>query len=451
MARGIVLAGLAGLAGFATLLASAPLAGSKLPDTTSPGFDERWEDRAAPQRPRGCIERYPSPGIRGESLDCVPFGAETESLRRDGDWTLIRLLNGTVGWVKRPSQPTASPAAKPTQETYPTARVRVASCLKRRSSPKADAFALDCLPYDDEVSILREQEAWSLARSQDGTVGWVASLYLAKAVGIGATSPVVALRATPPPLSSLPSLPESLLRGVPVERSAQTRPARSTDVREPRGDANATDRAGRGRAPRIYPAVEVKAHPCLSLRAAAEDGSGVLDCLPYGTVVETLGKLDEWTQVRTADGQRGWVVGDYLAAAYGAVLLLTDADVDHVDPTELVDPSEPMPDPEPEDRGLEVDKWATSDEPADGLMIVGMLRNMGTRVTTAVDLTVQVFDYEQNVVLEQGATVDTTILMPGQGTRFQVSLPGVFAFRAVKFKPSSVDFEVVDTEWASTL
>ena len=51
----------------------------------------------------------------------------------------------------------------------------------------------------------------------------------------------------------------------------------------------------------------------LRLRASAQDGA-IVDTLPLGTDVEVV-QRETWVRVRTADGETGWVLGDYLEHA----------------------------------------------------------------------------------------------------------------------------------------
>ena len=51
----------------------------------------------------------------------------------------------------------------------------------------------------------------------------------------------------------------------------------------------------------------------LRLRASAQDGA-IVDTLPLGTEVEVV-QRETWVRVRTADGETGWVLGDYLEHA----------------------------------------------------------------------------------------------------------------------------------------
>ena len=51
----------------------------------------------------------------------------------------------------------------------------------------------------------------------------------------------------------------------------------------------------------------------LRLRRSAQDGA-IVDTLPLGTDVEVV-QRETWVRVRTASGETGWVLGDYLEHA----------------------------------------------------------------------------------------------------------------------------------------
>lgn len=132
-----------------------------------------------------------------------------------------------------------------------------------------------------------------------------------------------------------------------------------------------------------------------------------------------------------------------------AAIVLTDADVAHVNPAQFEDSSDAESDePVVQKRDLEVTKWGQSEADADGIMIVGMLRNTSGRVSTSIELTAVAVGENNDVLLSQPATLDTTTLMPGQTTRFEALLRRVFTFRELKFETSSTDLEVADPDSA---
>ena len=128
-----------------------------------------------------------------------------------------------------------------------------------------------------------------------------------------------------------------------------------------------------------------------------------------------------------------------------ARIVITDADVGHVDPSRseaspVAEPAEPADvAPKP---GLEITKWGRSEPDENGILIVGHLRNVSDRASAAVTVTVRALAENDAVLLEQAATLERTTLMPGQSTRFEALLNQVFSFEEVKFETSSIDLEV---------
>ena len=255
------------------------------------------------------------------------------------------------------------------------------------------------------------------------------------------------------------SLPNGMLSTVKLEelnldasreltRLQQETPSRQSGAKEgPTGLSTSGSLASTAAAGRRKDAsATVRAKPCLNLRPAPRSEAPVLDCVPDGTSVEVLARRGAWTQVRTHDGYRGWLSSDYLEFAsqepqVKSTLVLTDADVGHVAPARPADSSDPEAKPAAQEQGLVVTKWGRSDADVGGTMIVGFLRNLSDRVSTSIVLTVRVLDQELNPMLEQPAKLDTTILAPGQTTRFEALLKRIFSFRELEFETSSTDLD----------
>ncbi len=264
------------------------------------------------------------------------------------------------------------------------------------------------------------------------------------------------------------SLPNGMLSTVKLEelnldasreltRSQQSRRSQQSHLGTPSHRGRTPDgQTGRGASDslastaassrRKYPSATVRARPCLNLHTAPRNEAPVLDCVPNGASVEMLARRGAWTQVRTHDGYRGWLSSDYLVSAspspqFESAMVLTDADVGHVAPARPTDSSDPKAEPAAREQGLMVTGWERDDAEVGGTMIVGFLRNLSDRVSTSIVLTVRVLDQELNPMLEQPAKLDTTILAPGQTTRFEALLDRVFSFRELEFETSSTDLD----------
>jgi len=144
------------------------------------------------------------------------------------------------------------------------------------------------------------------------------------------------------------------------------------------------------------------------------------------------------------------------AEAAKARIVLTDADVAHVDPDFYpTDPAEPgaalgdddeTADPEADpatQSQVRVTAW-DQDEPADGRgrRVFGTLRNDGNNYATDISVQVTVYDNEGAIVGTQATTPVATALRPGESTTFSLQFPDVFIIGATRMSVSSLDLEL---------
>lgn len=125
-----------------------------------------------------------------------------------------------------------------------------------------------------------------------------------------------------------------------------------------------------------------------------------------------------------------------------ARIVITDADVGHVDPARFGTSPDAEPQTEVQESDLLVTKWARSEPDDDGILIVGHLRNDSDRAKTAVTVTVRALGKDDQILGEKSAILHATTLMPGGSTRFEARLDRVFTFQEMKFETTSIDLEV---------
>ncbi len=128
-----------------------------------------------------------------------------------------------------------------------------------------------------------------------------------------------------------------------------------------------------------------------------------------------------------------------------AVLVITDKDIKSATPEPEPSPVAPegtLPGEEGEAEGegeegeeaeaeaqvgtLAVESWriAESDQ-VDGVEVFGSLRNGGTEIAAELSMVVRVMDEDGNQLVEQGAFLKNSSLLPGRATSFRVLLPGL--------------------------
>lgn len=150
-----------------------------------------------------------------------------------------------------------------------------------------------------------------------------------------------------------------------------------------------------------------------------------------------------------------------------AKIIITDADVAHVAPSELpADPADDStgdPDADTSTAAppggtdgadtsasqVRVIAWDQED-PADGegRVIFGTLRNDGNTFATGIELEIAVYEDEGALAGTQSITPVKTSLRPGESTTFRAQFNEVFAVGATRMTVSSVELEVGSTEGA---
>jgi len=125
------------------------------------------------------------------------------------------------------------------------------------------------------------------------------------------------------------------------------------------------------------------------------------------------------------------------APAVAPVLVLTDADVAHVDPDDL----EASEGDDPAGESLRVISWEqeTSDD-GNGVIVTGILRNDGAEVASSIKLSVQVLDPDGEILGTQEAQLSSTSLNTAELLNFRVLFADVPGFDTARFDVTSRSF-----------
>lgn len=136
-----------------------------------------------------------------------------------------------------------------------------------------------------------------------------------------------------------------------------------------------------------------------------------------------------------------------------AVVIITDADVEHVYPEGDSDSADEQAadggtdgqaagdrsSPAEAENRLEVTSWNESANAEDnGLRIAGTLANTSDEAAANIRLTLRLLDREGEVLSSVPAVLSSTTLLPGQTTGFRANAPGVFTFDDLGFDISSL-------------
>ena len=142
-----------------------------------------------------------------------------------------------------------------------------------------------------------------------------------------------------------------------------------------------------------------------------------------------------------------------------ARIVLTDADVGHVEPTLEPQDSTSQPDASGETEApatstdpdvdpatqspVRVTAWE-QDEPADGRgrRVFGTLRNDGNSYATDISVEITAYDSDGVVAGTVPATPVTTSLRPGESTTFSAQFTEVYIIGATRMRVSSLDLEL---------
>ncbi|MDH3402258.1 MAG: FxLYD domain-containing protein [Acidobacteriota bacterium] len=136
-----------------------------------------------------------------------------------------------------------------------------------------------------------------------------------------------------------------------------------------------------------------------------------------------------------------------------AKIVITDADVAHVEPAPDPALDEPTGDAEEDEAGaaagapaaspVRVIAWDEEDpEDGDGRVVFGTLRNDGNSFAAGISLEISVFADGGALAGTQTVTPATTSLRPGESTTFRAQFRDVFTIAATRMVVRSLDLDV---------
>lgn len=133
-----------------------------------------------------------------------------------------------------------------------------------------------------------------------------------------------------------------------------------------------------------------------------------------------------------------------VAAPRPPVLVLTDADVAHVEPPAAEAPEAggdaaaagtAAGEESPREDRLVVTDWDELDDPrAEGTVLTGSLRNRSRDVVGSIRLRVNLHDAEGNALDAAEAALSASTLRPSQNATFRVAFPRTYVFSGVRFE-----------------
>lgn len=220
----------------------------------------------------GVVSVHEKPSETAELVETISMGETVRVLHRAGDWTVIMLSDGRVGWVRQSLMDTPPPpageeettktAAAPSEapETSESHDVLFQAELKVdsgrvRSAPNMEGALHFGLQKGDRVDVLAIEGDWyRVRRPEDGDLGWAHKGLFNKI-----------------------DAPDSAPRSVAAPPVS------------PRPDFRATVKVTSGRV-REYP----------SLEAPVTFG------ITQGEVVDVTDVRDDWYEIKLSSGRRGW-------------------------------------------------------------------------------------------------------------------------------------------------
>jgi hypothetical protein len=180
-----------------------------------------------------------------------------------------------------------------------------------------------------------------------------------------------------------------------------------------------------------------------------ERGGLIVFHLPNGTL-SSLRKTDvdlDSSVESTADARRSWSPSETAEeemAPPRPLLVITDADVGHVEPAEVAgDGAQATGEGEPaaESTGsaeLQISGWDwTTKASPPGIEITGTLRNSSADVAASLALRVILLADDGGLVGRANASLVRSALQPGQATSFTAFFPGVYDFNTPRFETQS--------------
>lgn len=123
------------------------------------------------------------------------------------------------------------------------------------------------------------------------------------------------------------------------------------------------------------------------------------------------------------------------------ILVLTDADVNQIDPEDLEEEESEEP---AADQPLRIASWDQEASPdGEGVIVSGILRNDGPEVASRIEVTVQILDPDGTILGTEPAQLTTTTLNSGETLNFRTLFRDVDGFDTARFEINNRAFRPI--------
>jgi N-acetylmuramoyl-L-alanine amidase len=223
------------------------------------------------------------PSTAHTRIQGLPSGTPLEVLFREREWLLVRLKDGSTGWVDGKYTSFNKNMADKLPPVIGEKATVTVSLLNVRLGPDLNYQRINQLHQDNTITVYFHEGDWLLARLADGTSGWVYRQYTSFA---------------PKAPDANPQTPDTNTEkeSQPAEKSEQIVPQQQTPVKEVEQ----------------YPYKVIVTSSPLRLREQPGLNNAPVGEIPKETILTVLHKTkEEWLQVELPDGRQGWVAGWY--------------------------------------------------------------------------------------------------------------------------------------------
>ena len=140
---------------------------------------------------------YAEENSQGQRLATLHSGTQVETLAQNGDFTQVRLSDGTTGWVKSAFLTTKEPAVvrvKQLQDELDRSRATTPALAEAAARSEVERLKLELVAKQNELDAAREPSAAAVTAAQTGALAaiqaaaaprWPALTGLGVAIGLG--------------------------------------------------------------------------------------------------------------------------------------------------------------------------------------------------------------------------------------------------------------------------
>lgn len=252
-----------------------------------------------------------------QSLLLMKKGSKVTILKESGSWYYVQAAGGKKGWASKSYISTKAPA-KPTVYGYVNAK----SYITLREKASTSAKAVTKLNRGTKITILKTSGDWHQVKTSAGKTGWVLKSYVSSKAPAAAPAKVTYRYVTTPlnlrekGTTSSKSL-MVLKKGEKVKLlAAGTTWSNVQAANGKKGWAGTKYLSTKAPASPAPPAVEVKKGystvDSLNVRQNSGTSYKVVTTLKKNEEVQVYSSKDNWLNVKTTKGIKGWVSQSYI-------------------------------------------------------------------------------------------------------------------------------------------